>query len=178
MEGLLQGKIIVSEYGDIKFTPKNSQQQLELHISSSLVKSLSGLVLYFRHLAQKGDLIMIDEPELNLHPNSQILVTRMLAKAVNKGFQIILSTHSDYIIKEFNNLIMLNKASEADVAELGYDKEVILNKQKVGAYFFSDNTIEPIEVSDTGFSVQTIDTSIDTLDNTMESIYYKVFESA
>ena len=178
MEGLLQGSLTVSEYGDINFTPQNSQQKLELHISSSLVKSLSGLVLYFRHLARPGDLIMIDEPELNLHPDSQLLVTRMLAKAVNQGFKIILSTHSDYIIKEFNNLIMLNRASEADVAELGYDKQVILDKQKVGAYFFSDHTIEPIEVSDTGLTVKTIDASIDALDNMMESIYYKIFENA
>lgn len=176
IEQLLQGKIWVSDYGDIKFTPQNSQQILELHISSSLVKSLSGLVLYFKHIAQSGDIIMIDEPELNLHPDSQRVVTRILAKAVNKGFKVILSTHSDYIIKEFNNLIMLNQASETEIKELGYDKEAALNNKKVGAYLFSDNTIEPIEVSETGLTIKTIDATIDALDNTMESIYYKVFE--
>ena len=49
------------------------------------------LVLYFRHIAQKGDIIMIDEPELNLHPDSQLIVTRLFAKAVNKGFQVLSS---------------------------------------------------------------------------------------
>jgi len=120
----------------------------------------------------------MDEPELNLHPDSQITVARIFAKAVNKGFKIILSTHSDYIIKEFNNLIMLNQASKADIAEFGYDKETVLDKEKVGAYFFSDSAIEPIEVSDTGLSVKTIDATIDLLDNTMENIYYRLFESA
>ena len=177
IETLLQGKVSVSDYGDIKFTPQHSQQKLDIHISSSLIKSLSGLVLYFRHIAQKGDLIMIDEPELNLHPDSQLIVTRMFAKAVNKGFKVILSTHSDYIIKEFNNLIMLNKASETDRVELGYELETILAPEQVGAYLFSNNTIEPIEVSETGLTIKTIDTTIDVLDNTMESIYYRVFES-
>jgi ABC-type uncharacterized transport system ATPase subunit len=154
---LLQGKVSVSEYGDIKFTPKNSQQTLDIHISSSLVKSLSGLVLYFRHIAQPGDIVIMDEPELNLHPDSQITVARIFAKAVNSGFKIILSTHSDYIIKEFNNLIMLNQASKADIAAFGSDKAAVLDKEKVGAYFFSGTGIEPIEVSDTGLSVKTID---------------------
>jgi len=177
IEALLQGKVSVSDYGDIKFTPQHSQQKLDIHISSSLIKSLSGLVLYFRHIAQKGDIIMIDEPELNLHPDSQLIVTRLFAKAVNKGFKVILSTHSDYIIKEFNNLIMLNKASETDRVELGYEQEAVLEQEKVGAYLFSNNTIEPIEVSETGLTIKTIDTTIDLLDNMMESIYYRVFET-
>ncbi|RKZ50946.1 MAG: hypothetical protein DRR16_23400 [Candidatus Parabeggiatoa sp. nov. 3] len=177
IEALLQGQILVSDYGDIQFTPQNSQHLLELHISSSLVKSLSGLVLYFRHLAQQGDVIMIDEPELNLHPDSQRVVASLFAKAVNKGFKVILSTHSDYIIKEFNNLIMLNQASEKDIAELGYEREAVLDKEKVGAYLFSENTVEPIEVSEMGLTIKTIDATIDALDNTMESIYYRVFES-
>ncbi|MDM8557511.1 AAA family ATPase [Candidatus Parabeggiatoa sp. HSG14] len=177
IETLLQGKVSVSDYGDIKFTPQHSQKKLDIHISSSLVKSLSGLVLYFRHIAQKGDIIMIDEPELNLHPDNQLIVTRLFAKAVNKGFKVILSTHSDYIIKEFNNLIMLNKASDADRIEFGYCKEAVLDQGKVGAYFFSNNTIEPIEVSETGLTIKTIDTTIDVLDNTTENIYYRVFES-
>ncbi len=171
-EKLLQGRVSVSEYGDIKFTPQNSQTTLDIYLSSSLVKSLSGLVFYFRHVAQKGDIILIDEPELNLHPDKQVIVARILAKAIKKGFKIILSTHSDYILKEFNNLIMLNKSSE--IAEFGYD--IVLDQEKVGAYFFNDNTIEPIEVSETGLSVTTIDDTIDQLDNSMENIYYKLFE--
>jgi predicted ATPase len=177
IEALLEGKIWVSDYGDIQFTPQNTEHLLELHISSSLVKSLSGLVLYFRHVAQQGDVIMIDEPELNLHPDSQRVLARVFAKAVNKGFKVILSTHSDYIIKEFNTLIMLNQASEKQRTELGYEREVVLAPGKVGAYLFSDNTVEAIEVSKTGLTIKTIDSTIDALDNTMESLYYRVFEN-
>lgn len=175
---LLQGQVFISDYGDIKFTPQNGQQALDIHLSSSLVKSLSGLVLYFRHLAQEGDVIIMDEPELNLHPDNQRIVAKIFAKAVNRGFKVILSTHSNYLIKEFNNLIMLHNASETDIKEFGYDKTVTLDKEKISAYFFSNNTMESIEVSDTGLSVKTIDATIDSLDNTMENIYYRFFESA
>ncbi|EDN68609.1 conserved hypothetical protein [Beggiatoa sp. PS] len=174
---LLHGKVFVSKYGDIKFIPQNSQQVLELHLSSSLVKSLAGLVLYFRHLATKGDTIIMDEPELNLHPDNQVTIARIFAKVVNQGIKMILSTHSDYIIKELNNLIMLNKTSNEEITEFGYhDQNLILNKDKVAAYFFSEKTIEQIDVSELGLSVKSIDTAINNLDNTMEHIYYQLFE--
>ena len=70
----------------------------------------------------------------------------------------------------------MNKVSEADVEEFGYDKEAVLDKEKVGAYFLSKDSIEPIEVSDTGLDVKTIDKTIDLLDNAMENIYYRLFE--
>lgn len=33
-----------------------------------MVKELSPLVLYLRYLARAGELLIIDEPEMNLHP--------------------------------------------------------------------------------------------------------------
>jgi hypothetical protein len=177
---LLQGKVSVSDYGDIIFKPAQEiKETLNIHLASSMVKSLSGLVLYFRHIAKKGDILIIDEPELNLHPDSQRIVARILVKAVNKGFKIILSTHSDYIIKEFNNFIMLNNASKSDKKALfdNYGYDTILNPEKVGAYFFSESTIEPLEISETGLSVKTMDATIDSLDNAMEGIYHRLFEN-
>jgi len=41
---------------------------LEIPIVSSMVKELAPLVLYLRYLAEPGELLIIDEPEMNLHP--------------------------------------------------------------------------------------------------------------
>ncbi|NJO92307.1 MAG: ATP-binding protein, partial [Chloroflexia bacterium] len=73
LERLIGGKIILGEYDEMKFVPNQSNISLDLHISSSTVKSFAGLVFYFTHLAKKGDTIFIDEPELNLHPDNQRL---------------------------------------------------------------------------------------------------------
>ncbi|MFT5645457.1 MAG: hypothetical protein ACI976_000127, partial [Aureispira sp.] len=183
-EMLMQGKIAVSSYGDINYTPEGQDEPIEIHISSSLVKSLSGLILYFRHVAQEGDTIIIDEPEVNLHPNNQRIIARVMAKAVNKGFKVILSTHSDYIIKELNNLVMLNKANEkpeikkallADLAKDGYDEDSYLKKEDLGVYFFNNHTIQELEVDDMGFDVATIDTELDKMTYSSEQIYYSLF---
>jgi predicted ATP-dependent endonuclease of OLD family len=140
-KSLMPGKVSVNEFGELQFSPHRQRKPLRLHLSSSLVKSLAGLVIYFRHLARKNDVIIIDEPELNLHPDNQRLIARILANAANKGFKIILSTHSDYIIKEFNNLIMLNSArsvkqSKKLLKSYGYHPEMILDPVQVDAYFF------------------------------------------
>jgi hypothetical protein len=181
---LMQGKISVSSFGSINYTPEGQKEPIEIHISSSFVKSLSGLILYFRHLAKEGDTIIIDEPEVNLHPNNQRIIARVMAKAVNKGFKVILSTHSDYIIKELNNLVMLNKANEnpeikkallADLAKDGYDEDSYLKKEDLGVYFFDNHTIQELEVDDMGFDVATIDTELDKMTYSSEQIYYSLF---
>lgn len=181
---LMEGNISVSSFGDINYTPRGMKEPIEIHISSSLVKSLSGLVLYFRHLAKEGDTIIIDEPEVNLHPNNQRIIARVVAKAVNKGFKVILSTHSDYIIKELNNLVMLSKANAKpeikkallnDLAKDGYDETSYLNKTDLGVYFFNNHTIQELEVDEMGFDVATIDTELDKLAYSSEHIYYSLF---
>ena len=126
---LIQGKILLSEHGSLKY--KINQQRMPMHLAASLVKSLAGLVVYFRHIAQKNDVIMLDEPELNLHPNNQIQIAHILAKAVTKGFKVILSTHSNYIIQEFKNLLMQNNSQNPDS----------LNPTEVDVYFCNENSI-------------------------------------
>jgi ABC-type multidrug transport system ATPase subunit len=66
--------------------------------------------MYIRYIATSGDILIIDEPELNLHPKNQRQMARLLAKLVNAGVKIFITTHSDYILKEFNSLIMMKNA--------------------------------------------------------------------
>lgn len=180
---LMHGKVSVSEFGELQFSPHRRRKPLRLHLSSSLVKSLAGLVIYFRHLARKNDVIIIDEPELNLHPDNQRRVAKILAKAANQGFKIILSTHSDYIIKEFNNLIMLSSARSLKLKKkllkpYGYNQNMILEPNQVDAYFFNDNVIYSIPVSEKGFAVETINEEIDDLENATNNIYFQLFEQS
>ena len=51
---------------------------------------------------------MVDEPELNLHPENQRRMARLFARLVNVGVKVFVTTHSDYIVKELNTLILLN----------------------------------------------------------------------
>lgn len=53
-------------------------------------------------------MLIIDEPELNLHPDNQRKMAGLLARLVNCGVKVLVTTHSDYLIRELNNRVMLN----------------------------------------------------------------------
>jgi len=80
--------------------------------ASSSARALVDIGFYLRSKAAPGDLLIIDEPELSLHPKSQRAFARLLALLVNSGVKIFITTHSDYIIKEINTLILLSKKTE------------------------------------------------------------------
>ena len=105
--------------------------------SSSAVRSLLEIGFYLRHVAQRGDLLMVDEPELNLHPENQRRVARLFACLINLGIRVFVTTHSDYIVKEFNTLIMLNNDTPGlkRIAEReGYRVEELVPADRVRVY--------------------------------------------
>lgn len=180
LEYFLGGRISISSFGDLEFTPFGSHI-LPLHLSSSLVKSLSGIVIYFRHLAKKGDVIMIDEPELNLHPENQVRLARVLAKIANRGFNLIFSTHSDYILKELSNLTILANdfdGKDALIERYDYDEKSFLPKDKIKVYAFQNQTIEEVEITDEGFDLDKIDEVISDMAQRSDNIRFSFLESS
>jgi len=121
----------------VYYTPDKSKVKLTMGESASSVRSLLNLGMYIRHCAKPGDFLMIDEPELNLHPKNQRLMARLLAKMVNAGIRVFITTHSDYILKEFNALIMMkNAGSNAShiMEKHGYEENELLDATRVKAY--------------------------------------------
>lgn len=157
------------------------RSSIGLHVSSSTVKTLFGLVFYLTYMAIPGATLIIDEPELNLHPDNQRKLARILAEATNRGLRVILSTHSDYIVKEFNNLIMLSndfENKEHIMQKFGYTAEQILEPQNVGAYMFADHTIAEMEVNEReGIIAETFNEVINQYNDSNDEIYYALMEN-
>ncbi|SMF94165.1 AAA domain-containing protein, putative AbiEii toxin, Type IV TA system [Methylomagnum ishizawai] len=164
--------------GNVCFMPSltDSAPKLALHLASSTVNSLFPLWFYLEHQAKPGDVLMIDEPELNLHPANQRAVARLLARLVNAGIRVVCSTHSDYIVREINSLIMLARPHPQRAAlmqRFGYEEEEILRPEQVGAYVFENGHIAAMPITeDEGISAQTFDQQIHELNETSDEIYY------
>jgi AAA15 family ATPase/GTPase len=106
---IIGGEYTVTREDELYYIPKQGKRiRLPMDGSSSAVRSLLDIGFYLKHEAQPGDILMIDEPELNLHPENQRRVARLFARLINIGIKVFITTHSDYIIKELNALIMLN----------------------------------------------------------------------
>lgn len=177
MEGkVLGGSTHVDADGEMSFKPEKSDASLSLHLSSSSVKSLAGLSFFLRHIAGQQKFLIIDEPELNLHPDNQRRVARVLARIVRSGIKVLISTHSDYLIRELNNLIMLSADTDGSVRQrLGYGEQETLVPSQVGAYLFGPERAEPIDVKPTGIEVATIDREINGLNKDSQDIYFSLF---
>lgn len=132
------GTYKVTREGTIYFIPTGTAKpKLGLGEASSAVRSLMILWFWLNHKAKVGDMLMIDEPELNLHPLNQRKFARFLAALVNAGVKVFLTTHSDYIIRELNTLIMLSgdKPHFQKVRDkFAYDENDYLQANRVAIY--------------------------------------------
>jgi len=116
---------------------KKSNTKIPSYLASTSVRSLFSLHLWLKHKLKEGDLLIIDEPELNLHPENQIQLARLFVRLVNAGVKVWITTHSDYLIKELNNLVMLSnnfENKEAVLTELGYTEGEILRPEYLNYY--------------------------------------------
>ena len=185
LKEITQGRYRVSSLSnDIFFHPYQKKRdgkpivEMGLHMAASTVKSMFGLWFFLEYQAKKGDILMIDEPELNMHPTNQRIIARILAHLVNQGIYVIVSTHSDYFIREINSLIMLSdKDATPLLKEHQYQKEEVLTPEQVGAYLFDNQTIEPFTITkEDGVHATTLDDVIKDHNQTNDDIYYSLQE--
>lgn len=186
---LLKGKVIITKEGSVVFTSDKAPKTiLSFHQSSSIVKTLASLVIYLKHEAQVNDMVIIDEPELNLHPDNQVKLTRIFSKLINRGLRLLISTHSDYIVREFNNLIMVS-SDKPEVKEIAiklgdYQEDEFINTEDIGAYIFdfkrtktreaNKTEVKEIEIVDSGFEIPSVNATIDAQNLIAEELYYNL----
>lgn len=190
-ETIVGGTYITNKEGVTYFQPRGSNLKLGLGEVSSSVRSLLIVWYWLKHFAKKGDLLMLDEPELNLHPSNQRRLARFIAALINNGMKVFITTHSDYIVKELNTLIMLNQESKKfdgirDKLK-DYSENDKLDPKIVSLYMArEENVLKPggkrrtkaktlvrAEVSPTlGIEAKSFDDTIDDMNSIQDAIYY------
>lgn len=186
-QGILHGEVKITRNGDVEFISEKAgkSKHLPIHMASSIVKTMSSLVIYLKHIARRGDLLIIDEPEMNFHPDVQIALTRIFATLSKTGLRLIVSTHSDYMVREVNNLIMAGTLYPRDaqiVNKLGYDQSMLLTKDDVTVKYFHYGKskrlldVVDIKVEDDGFAVESIDNTINSQNRITETLFDRLQE--
>ncbi len=144
---IVGGDYVITQQDQLYFIPKDTRLKLTIPQSSSTVCSLLDLSFYLHHIAEEGDLLMVDGPESSLHPENQRRIARLFARLVNLGVKVFITTHSDYIVKELNTLIMLNhdKPHLKRIAEEnGYQKDELITAEQVKVYV-AEKALLPLE---------------------------------
>ena len=144
---IVGGDYSITQNDQLYYIPRGTGIRLTMDQSSSAVRSLLDIGFYLRYVAHKGDLLMVDEPELNLHPANQRRIARLFARLVNLGVKVFVTTHSDYIVKELNTLIMLNHDEphlKRIASENGYRDDELICSDQVKVYIAQEDLI-PLE---------------------------------
>ncbi len=81
-------------------------------------------------IAQKNEIIIVENPEAHLHPKAQHELILFLAKVAKTGVQIFIETHSEHIL----NAVRITTTK----------KEKILNNDEVSILYFQNNDKEPV----------------------------------
>lgn len=180
---------VVKDIG-LVFEAKRSKRYSMSEASSS-IRALLDVGFYLRCKAEKNDLFIIDEPELNLHPKNQRAFARLMARLVNSGVKVFITTHSDYLVKEINTLIMLGKKNSHTKSiqkQYNYDDEELLEFNRVKLYMTGTvskkaeekgkksrkiNTLIPARITqEYGIEVKTFDETIDLMNEIQSNILY------
>lgn len=163
-ENLISGKInINAETGNIYYKPKNVNTEFQMYLSSAVITELAPLYLFLKYGIINGDLLM-EEPEISIHPELQQQLTRVFIKLVNINTHVLITTHSDTIIQHINNMIKLNSNNEERKKYLmnkyGYDEDDLISEDRVRMYQFDIEEdgftkVTKLESSEYGFEVPT-----------------------
>ena len=139
---VIDGKIVVSESGDLSF--RENDRNFSLQVTAMGVVNLGILALLIeRKILVKDSFLFIDEPEAHLHPAWQVVMAETLFQLAKNGVNVVVATHSADILKwlevhvkkhpKDEDLIALNKfpADSKETDEQGFSDKLAAIKQEL-----------------------------------------------
>ena len=105
------------------FLPSNEAEQMTIDLAAEGVRKLGMLMQLLRNGSLTHETTLFwDEPEANLNPALLKKLAAVLAELARQGFQIILATHSLFLLKEFHILSRQKNASKLPIRYFGLNK--------------------------------------------------------
>ena len=139
---VLDGAVAVehseTNYPTFVYRPTGLNRDFPIMTSSSMVSELAPVVLYLRHYVKPGNTLIIEEPESHLHPAMQAEFALHLVRLVHAGVRVIVTTHSEWILDQFANLVRLSDLSEKEREDLR-GGDAALSANDIGFWLFKPN---------------------------------------
>lgn len=173
---VLKGQILRDDdAADPNFTYSvEGRDALPLHAASSMVTELAPFLLFLRQGSlQKG--LVFEEPEAHLHLAAQRSMARVIARLVNDGIPVVITTHSDTFVQELNILMQVKHSASRIVLQerYGYADEELLDCAQIKAYEFvsSDSGTFTVEAKISEYGIVA-----ESLNETLEGIASEVID--
>jgi AAA ATPase domain len=66
-------------------------------------------------VAEQGQIVYVEQPEIHLHPHAQVAMAEIFAEAINRGVQVIVETHSELFLLGIQTLVTEDTVAPDDV---------------------------------------------------------------
>lgn len=167
---------------DIRFYTKNKKNNkfdIPLYLASSSARCIVDIYFYLKHMAKEGDILIIDEPESHLTLKNQRLMAKLIASLINLNIRVFITTHSDFLVKELNNLILLSNDFKEKENWLNKNKKSYtsfdkLDYKDISVYQANDGQLDKLTVSHKGIEVPFFDDEINNLFTVSSDLDYLI----
>jgi hypothetical protein len=133
---------------EVRFRYSDAQEGLlDIPVVSSMVKELVIIALFLRYEAVPRDFLVIDEPEMHLHPVAQVALAEFLALMANSDLSVMITTHSPYIVDHLINLMKAaSRTNKDEIRDMFHLKQsdAFIEKKDVSVYLFQNGTAKSI----------------------------------
>ena len=175
LKEILGGEVIIDLEGNIMFR-MNEKKIIDIGMVSSTVKTLTGFYLYLKYFAMERDIIFIDEIELNLHPENQRKIMKLINYLSKQGIKFIISTHSPIITEEIDNMLLFEKVKDKinseEMKEYGINSEYGLKNSDINVFHLHNKTVEKIKEKNGEFEIETFNTVLEETDNLYQTLLF------
>lgn len=174
---LINGHINISDLPthDVMYTPKGGKKSMPMFVTSGVVTEMTPLLLFLKYV--NIGTILMEEPEISLHPELQWMMARVLIRLTNAGVPVFATTHSDILLQHVNNMIKLSGAQDREntMKKLMYTDEDLLGREDAAVYQFeagekNKTTIKRLICGDYGFEAMTFYDTLSKLNNQINLI--------
>ncbi len=149
------------------------------YASSGQQEAVWILLLIFKYLLDETNVfIVFEEPEAHLYPEAQKSMVELIALLANQpGNQVLLTTHSPYILSAFNNLLYAHQVAKKNVETTQKVADVIdpncwLDPDRAAAYFMNGKEVEPIIDPELRLiQAEKIDSASSLINNTFNTLF-------
>ena len=175
-------KLAGTGYPRFTYQPKGWKDSLSLMNASSMVSELAPVVLFLRHVIEPGNVLIVEEPESHLHPAMQVEFTRQIAALVRAGIRVIITTHSEWVLEELDNIVRRSEIPAAEQGKAGVE-EPVLGSDEVGVWLFEarnrpkGSVVKEVRLEDTGLFSSGFDEVAAALHNEWADIFSKIGET-
>lgn len=109
---ILDGRVYKNKGGVYYYSTRG--EDIPITAAASSIREMAPLSLFVDKYDLKKCSLMIEEPEAHLHPLKQRVMADVLSLMFIEGSHLVVSTHSDYLLRRMNEIFSVHKIYQED----------------------------------------------------------------